>query len=142
MTVDRVRFQDIVESQLPRYVREDFPLLPEFLKQYYVSQEIQSGTLDLVQNLDQYVNLSEIFNLSNETVLGADLSYTGKTIQTSFEGNFTVGFPDKNGIIQIDDEIIFYETKTDRNFEGCTRGFSGITSYITVYTGFFGSSFN
>jgi len=134
MTVDRVRFQDIVESQLPRYVREDFPLLPEFLKQYYISQEIQSGTLDLVQNLDQYVNLSEIFDLSNSTTLGADLSFTGKIIQTSFEGNFTVGFPDKNGLIQIDDEIIFYETKTDRNFEGCTRGFSGITSYISPST--------
>ena len=42
-------------------------------------------------------------------------------IKTQAAGNFTVGFPDKNGLIKIDDEIIFYETKTDSNFEGCRR---------------------
>ena len=37
MAVDRVKLQQIVASQLPRYVREDFPLLTSFLEQYYVS---------------------------------------------------------------------------------------------------------
>ena len=66
MSVDRVKFQDIVESQLPRYVREEFPLLSEFLKQYYISQEVKGGTFDLVQNIDQYTKLDEIFNISND----------------------------------------------------------------------------
>ena len=131
MSVDRVKFQDILESQLPRYVREEFPLLPEFLKQYYLSQEVEGGTFDIVQNIDQYVKLDQIFNLSNETELFADVNYTDTTINTSVGGNFTVGFPDTNGLIQIDDEIIFYETRTDKTFEGCVRGFSGITSYIS-----------
>ena len=47
MTIDRVNFQAIVASQLPSFVREDFPLLSNFLEQYYVSQEIEGATLDL-----------------------------------------------------------------------------------------------
>ena len=52
MAVDRVKFQEIVTSQLPRYVREDFPLLSDFLEQYYISQESQSGPADIIQNID------------------------------------------------------------------------------------------
>ncbi len=131
MSVDRVKFQDILEDQLPRYVREDFPLLTDFLKQYYLSQEVQGGTFDLVQNIDKYVKLDEIFNISSETELFTDVDYDDTTINTSVNGNFTVGFPDNNGLIQIDDEIIYYATKTDKTFEGCIRGFSGITTYIS-----------
>ena len=129
MAVDRVKFQNIVASQLPRYVREDFPLLVDFLEQYYLSQEVQSGTLDLIQNIDQYVKVEELTNLKNSTVLGADLSIIGTTITCSVDSNFTEGFVDTNGLIKIDDEIIFYKSKTDTTFEGCVRGFSGVTSY-------------
>ena len=131
MSVDRVKFQDIVESQLPSYVKEEFPLLPEFLKQYYVSQEFESGTLDMVQNLDKYTKMDQIFDLSTDTVLRFDLGFTDTSIETSYKGNFTDGFPENDGLIQIDDEIIYYKTKTDSKFEGCVRGFSGITSYIS-----------
>jgi len=129
MAIDRVKFQDILESQVPDFVREDFPLLTDFLKQYYVSQEYQGGTYDLIQNIDQYVKVDELFNLKNSTVLGADISYDDTSISTSVNGNFTEGFPDRNGLIKIDDEIILYDYKTSTSFEGCTRGFSAVTSY-------------
>ena len=129
MSVDRVKFQNIVESQVPDYVRDDFPLLADFLKQYYVSQEYQSGTTDLVQNIDQYVKVDELTSLKTSTILGANLSYTDTTVQTDSEGNFTEGFPERDGLIQVDDEIIYYEYKTDTSFENCRRGFSGVTSY-------------
>ena len=135
MTIEtRIKFQDIVENQLPRFVREDFPLLSDFLKSFYVSQEIPGGTLDLIQNLDKYVKVDELYGLKTNTILSEDLTQTASIIKTQAAGNFTVGFPDKNGLIKIDDEIIFYETKTDSNFEGCTRGFTGITSYIGTNT--------
>ena len=134
MAVDRVKFQDIVASQLPDYVKEDFPLLTDFLQQYYVSQEFQSGTYDLIQNLDQYVKVDELFNLKTSTVLLNDISYENTTIEASESGNFTEGFPETNGLIQIDSEIIRYEYKTDTSFVNCTRGFSGITSYIGTNT--------
>ena len=131
MTIEtRVKFQDIVENQLPRFVREDFPLLPDFLKSYYVSQEIPGGSYDLVQNLDRYVKVDELCDIKEHTILNGDLSMDAEQIEAGQDGNFTVGFPDHNGLIKIDDEIITYEYKTDSTFEGCTRGFSGITSYI------------
>jgi len=130
MSVDRVKFQDIVQSQLPRYVREDYPLLGEFLEQYYVSQEFQGAPLDIIQNIDKYVKVDELINLKSHTILENDLGYTDITIDTAVEGNFTQGFPETNGLLKIGDEIIEYEYKTDTTFEKCTRAFSGITSYI------------
>ena len=50
----KVPFSKIVKSQLPSYVREEFPLIGEFLTQYYFGQEVQGGTLDLIQNIDEY----------------------------------------------------------------------------------------
>ena len=129
MSVDRIKFQNIVESQVPDYVRDDFPLLVDFLKQYYVSQEYESGTYDLVQNIDQYVKVEELTHLTTSTILGANLSYTDTTITTNSSGNFTEGFPTRDGLIQIDDEIIYYEYKTETAFENCRRGFSAVTSY-------------
>ena len=123
MAVDRVKIQDIVASQLPTYVREDFPLLAEFLQQYYLSQEFEGATYDLIQNLDQYVKVDELFQLTTETVLASNISYTNRTITADVSGNFTYGFPETNGLIKIDNEIIAYEYKTDSTFEGCTRGF-------------------
>ena len=46
---------------------EDFPLLPEFLQQYYTSQEFQSGPVDILKNVDQYVKVDELYDLTNST---------------------------------------------------------------------------
>ena len=103
MTVDRVKFQEIVSSQLPQYVREDFPLLTDFLEQYYVSQEYESGPVDLINNIDQYVKVENLTNLVTETTLTKSIDFT----DTNIEVKNTVGFSENNGIIQIDNEIIF-----------------------------------
>ena len=131
MAVDRVKFQDIVESQFPRYVLEDFPLLPEFIKQYYKSQEYQGGTFDLIQNIDQYVKVDQLFDLKSSTTLNGDLDYTATTIPTSSLTDFTDGFPETNGLIKIDNEIIHYESISNNSFINCTRGFCGVTTYIS-----------
>ena len=55
MAIDRIQFQDLVSGQLPTYVQEDFPLLGEFLQQYYLSQEIDGGSYDLLLNIEKYV---------------------------------------------------------------------------------------
>ena len=130
MAQDRVKFQDVLASQVPEYVKDDFPLLVTFLEEYYKSQEIPGGTFDLIQNLDSYVKTDELFKLDAETILQEDIDYNSTTIKTGVDKNFTYGFPDQNGLIKIDDEIISYEVKTDTTFENCKRGFSGITSYI------------
>ncbi len=134
MAIDRIQLQDLVTSQLPTYVQEDFPLLGEFLQQYYVSQEIDGGTYDLIQNIDQYVKVDELYNLKDSTTLNTDLSFVDTTVGTGASTNFTQGFPEANGLIKIDDEIIFYGNKTTTSFENCIRGFSGITTYIGTNT--------
>ena len=55
MSETRVQFNTIVSNQLPAYVREDFPLISELLKQYYLGQEYQGGPVDLIQNIDRYI---------------------------------------------------------------------------------------
>jgi len=98
MAADRVKIQDIIASQLPTYVREDFPLLGDFLQQYYVSQEFEGATYDLIQNLDQYVKVDELFDLTNSTVLASNVSYTDRTITADVSGsNYIVSSSYGNG---------------------------------------------
>lgn len=47
----------------------------------------------------------------------------------------TIGFPETNGIIQIDNELIFYKTKSYSQFFECTRGYFGtVAATHTVNT--------
>ena len=130
MAVDRVKIQDVITSQIPTYVRDDFPLLVSFLEEYYKSQENGGGPLDLIQNLDQYIKVDELANIRLETQLGADVGILDTTITLSPDTNFTYDFPDENGIVLIDNEIIKYGSKTATTFENCVRGFSGVTQYL------------
>ena len=125
MSEKRVQLNQIVKNQLPSYVKEDFPLVGNFLSQYYKGQEYKGGPVDLIQNIDSYVKLSECGNLIKSTNTTAAAGITTSTI---FVSN-TTGFPDNYGLIKINDEIITYESKTDISFVNCKRGFSGITSF-------------
>ena len=131
MSEKRVQFNNIVQNQLPAYVRDDFPLISEFLKQYYIAQEYQGAPIDLIQNIDQYVKLDKTTNLTDSVVLGSAIGFndTTITVDATKSPTGTKGFPDSYGLLQIDDEVITYKGKTDFSFTGCIRGFSGITSY-------------
>ena len=130
MTESRIKFSNIVKNQLPLYVKEEFPLISEFLSQYYISQEFKGASTDLIQNIDQYIKLSKQTNLINSALLSQDISFFDNTIYVDITGSNsgTEGFPDSYGLIQINDEIITYTGKTSSSFTGCIRGFSGITS--------------
>ena len=133
MAETRVKIQSIVESQLPDFVADEAPLLVDFLKQYYISQEYPSGSYDLIQNLDKYIKIDEIVKSAGSCVLDAAVSYTDTTITVQQGGQNllpgTAGFPERYGILKINDEILTYTSKTDSTFENCVRGFSGVTSY-------------
>ena len=123
----RVKVQQVIDSQLPEFLRSESPKSIDFLKQYYISQEHQGGATDIVENLDQYLKFD---NLTPEVVTGytsltAGISSTADTVQVST----TKGFPDEYGLFKIGDEIITYTGKTATSFTGCVRGFSGISSY-------------
>jgi hypothetical protein len=123
----RVKVQQIIDSQLPEFVLDENPKASEFLKQYYISQEYQGGSVDIVENLDQYINLD---SLIPEVIVGS----TGLTTHISASSGIitatsTKGFPSSYGLLKIDDEIITYTGITTNTFTGCVRGFSGITNY-------------
>ena len=123
----RVKVQDIVSSQLPNFILDESPKAVDFLKQYYISQEYQGGSIDLSTNLDQYLNLD---NLTPEVIVDStSLSSAVSASDSTISVNSTKGFPKEYGIIKIDSEIITYTGITTNSFTGCVRGFSGITSY-------------
>jgi hypothetical protein len=106
---------------------DESPNAAEFLKQYYISQEYQSGPVDIAENLDQYLKLD---NLTPEVVV--DSTYITSEVSptdTVITVTSTKGFPQNYGLLKIDNEVITYAGLTTNTFTGCIRGFSGITSY-------------
>ena len=121
----RVKISAVVKNQLPDFIKADFPLAGEFLAQYYTALEGQGSTLDVLQNIDKYIKIDELTDLIDSTSLSANVGIADNTISV----NSTTGFPDTYGLLEIDSEIITYTGITTNSFTGCSRGFSGITSY-------------
>jgi len=123
----RVKVQQIIENQLPEFLRSESPKAVDFLKQYYISQEYQGAPADLANNLDQYLKIDNLTPevISGTTTLSSNISSSVDTVQVGS----TKGFPAQYGLFQIDDEIFTYTGITTNTFTGCVRGFSGITSY-------------
>jgi hypothetical protein len=125
MNNTRVKINDVLKNQLPNFVKENYPLVEELFSEYYRGQEYQGGVLDILENIDRYIKLNNLTNLIDKTKITSDIVFADSTIPVSS----TSGFPDAYGLIQIDDEIILYKSKTQTSFVDCVRGFSGITSY-------------
>ena len=125
----KVKIQQIIDNQLPNFIRDESPKTVDFLKQYYISQEYQGGPVDITDNLDQYLSLDSLIPevIVDSTTLSYDIDSTVGVVTVSS----TKGFPQEYGLFKIDDEVITYTNISSDNlsFEGCKRGFSGITSY-------------
>ena len=63
MASKRVQINKVVKDQLPDYVREENPLVGEFLSAYYQGQEYQGGPIDIINNLDSYIQLNKGDNI-------------------------------------------------------------------------------
>mgnify|MGYP001553352176 CR=1 FL=1 len=125
METNRIKLSSIVETQLPLFVREDYPLVSELLTEYYRLLELKGSSYDILQNIDQYVKVNNLSNLVEKTKLKSDIGFVDTTISV----DSTDGFPQTYGIIQINNEIVLYKSKTSNTFNECTRGFSGISEY-------------
>ena len=131
MSEKRIQFSNIVQNQLPVYTNDEFPLVSEFLKSYYQGQEYEGGPIDLAQNIDEYVKIDKLTNLTGQVGLKTAITLDDETIEVDMINypSGTDGFPKSYGLLKIDDEIITYTGLTDTSFTGCIRGFCGITSY-------------
>ena len=114
-----VKIQSLIESQIPEFLNSDYPLFKEFLQQYYISQEYQTGIVDLAKNLVKYKSVE---NFNNETFYGvynpSRLTSDTLTFDDVINVTHTIGFPEKYGLFKIDDEIITYTGKTSTSFTG------------------------
>ena len=124
-STNKVRLTSVVQSQLPLFAQENYPFLVEFLEEYYRYLENPGQTYDILTNPDSYTKLDFVADSIATTELTADVDTFDDTITVTS----TKGYPFENGMIKIDDEIIYYKTKTTTTFEQCTRGFSGVTNY-------------
>ena len=123
-SLSRVKINEVVQSQIPEFIDADNPHFGNFLKQYYLSQEFQGGSVDIAENLVDYKGLDF---LNNRNLIGfTSLSqYLGGKEDTIYVDS-TDGWPTSYGLLKIDNEIITYTGIGQTTFTGCIRGFSGI----------------
>lgn len=108
----------LIEKQLPSFVRESNPKFVSFLASYYESQEVKYNSLDIVENLIDYYNIGKYTptQLIEYTTLTSNVTDNATTISVLD----TNGFPE-SGYIQIENEIIYYTSKTKTEFLNCIR---------------------
>jgi len=131
MATIQKRISTLVNQQLPEFISGEYPKFASFLQKYYEQLELTGQPLDIIQNLTKYndIDTYEKDILSEFTILTSNVSATASTIQVTD----TYAFPETNGYVMIDDEIIFYASKTSTSFLNCKRNLSGTTKLGDLY---------
>ena len=131
MAIRTKKISTLIESQLPSFIVDEYPLFSKFLEKYYEAQESSGQPLDIANNLLEYndINLYEQNLLKENTILDSTITNSDNTIVLQDASSF----PEKNGYVRIDDEIIFYSTRTDTTLSDCSRGVSGNTTLGDLY---------
>tara|TARA_B100000965_G_scaffold280302_1_gene238119 strand:- start:35402 stop:46807 length:11406 start_codon:yes stop_codon:yes gene_type:complete len=130
-SVKTKRISTLIETQLPEFITTEYELFSKFVQKYYESQEVQGGTLDVISNIQKYADIDyyEQNILRQFDILGVSINASDDTIVLQD----ATSFPKKNGYVRIDDEIIFYSTRTATTLSGCSRGISGNTTLGDLY---------
>ena len=131
-----LKISDLIEYQLPNFITAEFPCFVEFYKEYYKSLEADGGVLDVAENFLSVKNIDLLRkNLLVKSVkLVNDITVSDITISVET----VVGLQPENGLILIDQEVIFYEKVNPLTNEliGCKRGYSATTRYDVNNTQF------
>ena len=118
-----LKISDLIEYQLPNFITAEFPCFVEFYKEYYKSLEADGGVLDVAENFLSVKNIDLLRkNLLVKSVqLVNDITVSDITISVET----VVGLQPENGLILIDQEVIFYERVNPLTNEliGCKRGY-------------------
>ena len=87
--------------------------------------------MDIINNIQKYADIDyyEKNLLTQNDILDTTISDSDTTLVLQD----ATSFPKKNGYVRIDDEIIFYATRTDTELRECSRGVSGNTSLGDLY---------
>ena len=127
MSHNILHISDLITYQLPDFVTAEFECFVKFYEEYYKSLELTGGPLDIANNFldEKDVDNLKKHNLVQELTLAENLDKT----ETDITLNSVYGLQPTNGVIKINDEIIFYESidnQTNTLLE-CKRGYSAVT---------------
>ena len=131
MTVKTKRISTLIESQLPEFITTEYELFGKFLQKYYEAQEVQGGPLDVINNIQKYADID--FYEKNLLKQQDKLAVTVSSADTTITLVDATSFPEKDGYVRIDNEIIFYRDRTDTQLLECVRGVSGNTTLGDLY---------
>ena len=121
-----------VDSTLPSYIYQNYSNFVTFMTKSAESEERIGFAQDLLQNLQKYRNFDTYKKgIIQYGTLKFGISATEEDELTLEDG---FGFPDNNGVILIDDEIILYQSKSGNVFSELQRGASGTTVLPTFRT--------
>ena len=113
--IKKVSISEILDSQIPEFLNEDSPLFKEFLSEYYNSLEVKSGAIDLAKNIKEYKDIDAYNSENLVSSVYPQLFYLRSDV-LAFDDvinvTSTYGWPEKYGLLKIDDEIITYKEKT------------------------------
>jgi len=117
----RSKISTHIAGQFPSFIREQFPTFIDFVKEYYKSQELKGYCIDIIQNWSDYYNIDNYGDLVTTTTLISTVTNDS----TSVDVESTRDFPNE-GLLLIDDEIIYYQKKGSTLFQDCARGFNAV----------------
>ena len=131
MAAKTKRISTLIETQLPEFITNEYELFGQFVQKYYEQQEVQGGVLDIANNFLEYrdIDFYEKKLLSENDTLVTTISETDETVVLLDASSF----PEKNGYVRINDEIIFYQERTGTELRKCSRGVSGNTTLGDLY---------
>ncbi len=121
----------LIDTQLPNFILSEYPKFSAFLKKYYEQLELPGQPLDIVNNLTKYrdVDTYQQELLKERTRLTSSVASADSVIFVED----TSSFPDENGYILIDEEVIFYRAKTNTSFVDCYRNVNATTKLGDLY---------
>ena len=88
---ERTQINQTFQSNLPENFIVENPKFVDFLKQYYISQEFQGGTVDILTNIDAYKNTDSYLegNIESETILTNDIGENDTSINVASTDGWT-----------------------------------------------------
>ena len=131
MAIKTKKISTLIESQLPNFIVDEYPLFSKFLEKYYEAQESSGQPLDVATNILEYtdINFYEQNLLKEYSSLSATISNSDTTITLEDASSF----PESNGYVRIDNEIVFYASRDGNVLSQCSRGVSGNTTLGDLY---------
>jgi len=135
-----LKVSNSISGQFPTYLATEYPNFVNFLKDYYRFMETNGNPLDLLNGVQKLVDIDTYSGVNLTAQLKTPVPETAEEIVVLNH----VNFPRVNGLLKINDEVIFYKERdhiTDEFgsykltvFSGCVRGFT--YNDLDIDTGF------